>query len=141
MHIITFKYRLYPTRAQETKLQAALCVCRDLYNSFLHDRKFRYEVDGKAPSQYEQEKQIAQWKAAHPELCTVHAHLLQNVAVRVQLAYQSYFRRLQDYQQRRQAGRLKKDEKCPQPPRKKGRGVYDSLTWNRRRARSSTASA
>ena len=126
---ICFKYRLYPTRSQEAKLQAALDVCRGLYNSFLHDRKFRFEVDGKAPSQYEQEKKIAPWKAAHPELSTVHAHLLQNVAVRIQLAYESYFRRLQDYQFRKQIGRINKDEKCPEPPRKKGRGVYDSLTW------------
>ncbi len=129
MNIKTFKYRLYPTRSQERKLQATLDVCRGLYNCFLHDRKFRYEIDGKAPTQCEQEKKIAQWKAAHPELSTVHAHLLQNVAVRIQRAYESYFRRLQDYQVRKQAGRLKKDEKCPQPPRKKGRGVYDSLTW------------
>jgi putative transposase len=124
-----FKYRLYPSRSQETKLQAALDVCRALYNSFLHDRKFRYEVDGKTPTQREQEKMIAQWKSAHLELCTVHAHLLQNVAKRVEFAFDSYFRRLEDYQQRKQSGLLNKDEKCPQPPRKKGRGVYDSLTW------------
>ena len=61
-----FKYRLYPTRSQEKKLQEALDVCRGLYNSFLHDRKFSYEVDGKAPTEREQEKKIAQWKAAHP---------------------------------------------------------------------------
>jgi len=125
----TFKYRIYPTRSQETKLQAALDVCRGLYNSFLHDRKFRFEVEGKAPTEREQEKKIAQWKSDHPELATVHAHLLQNVAKRVEFAFDSYFRRLADYQLRKQAGLLKKDEKCPQPPRKKGRGVYDSLTW------------
>jgi len=125
----TFQYRLYPTRSQERKLQAALDVCRGLYNSFLHDRKFAFEVEGKSPTEREQEKKIAQWKAAHPELATVHAHLLQNVAKRIEFAFDSYFRRLADYQWRKQAGLLKKDEKCPQPPRKKGRGVYDSLTW------------
>jgi putative transposase len=124
-----FKYRLYPSRSQESKLQAALDVCRALYNSFLHDRKFRYEIDGKAPTEGEQEKKIAQWKSANPELTTVHAHLLQNVAKRVEFAFDAYFRRLEDYQQRKQAGLLNKDQKCPQPPRKKGRGVYDSLTW------------
>jgi len=124
-----FQYRLYPTRSQERKLHASLDVCRELYNSFLHDRKFCYEGDGKAPSQREQEKKIAPWKVFHPELATVHAHVLQNVARRVELAYEAYFRRLADYQKRKQAGLLKKDEKCPQPPRKKGRRVYDSLTW------------
>jgi putative transposase len=109
-----FKYRLYPSHSQEKKLQAALDVCRGLYNSFLHDRKFAFEVDGKAPTEREQEKKIAQWKATHPELSTVHAHLLQNVAKRVEFAFDSYFRRLEDYQQRKQAGFLKKDEKCPE---------------------------
>jgi putative transposase len=128
-----FKYRLYPSRSQETKLEEALGVCRGLYNSFLHDRKFAYEVDGRASTQYEQEKKIAQWKSVHPELATVHAHLLQDVARRVHLAYQAYFDRLEDYQERKAQGRLKikngEIEKGPEPPRKKGKGVYDSLTW------------
>src|SRR5579863_2942323 len=94
---ISVKYRLYPTRAQQTKLEETLQVCRGLYNSFLHDRKFSLEIDGKAPSEREQEKKIAQWKCAHPELSTVHAHLLQNVAKRVEFAFDSYFRRLEDF--------------------------------------------
>ena len=135
----TFKYRLYPTRSQETKLQESLDVCRELYNSLLHDRKFCYEVYGKAPTEREQEKKLTGFKADHPELCTVHAHVLQNVALRVDVAYNSYFSRLEDYQYRKGKGRLKQDrragistafeEKCPQPPREKGRGSYDSLTW------------
>ena len=76
MNRTTFKYRRYPSRSQERKLQAALNVCRGLYKSFLHDRKFRFEADGKAPSQYEQEKKIAPWKAAHPKHSKVHSHLL-----------------------------------------------------------------
>lgn len=127
--VICVKYRLYPKRSQETKLEETLEVCRGLYNSFLHWRKFDFEVFGTAPTQFEQEKKIAQWKADHPELSSVHAHVLQNVAVRVDRAYVSYFQRLEDFRLREAIGKLKQDEKCPMPPRKKGRGVYDSLTW------------
>ena len=63
----------------------------------------------------------------------VHSQVLQNVCKRVQLAYNSYFDRLADYQLRKEQGRLKiinnELEKCPGPPRPKGRGSYDSLTY------------
>src|SRR5205807_2014548 len=34
-----FKFRLYPTSAQETILRGTLETCRDVYNSLLHERK------------------------------------------------------------------------------------------------------
>src|SRR5262249_31350338 len=94
MHTVCVKYMLYPTRQQETALEQALDICRQVYNSFLHWRKFAYETTGKAPSLRQQEKSLTVWKQEHPELSTVHAHLLQNVAVRVELAYQAFFRRV-----------------------------------------------
>jgi len=65
----------------------------------------------------------------HPELGKVQSQVLQNVCRRVELAYNSYFDRLADYQQRKALGLLKEEEKCPQPPRNKGKGVYDSITY------------
>jgi putative transposase len=115
-HTICVKYRLYPTHAQETALEQTLDICRQVYNSFLHWRKFAYETTGKAPTRYEQEKSLTVWKQVHPELKEVHAHLLQNVAVRVDLAFQAFFRR------------VKAAEK-PGYPREKGAGCYDSLTF------------
>ena len=116
MATICVKIRLYPTAAQDTKLRATLDVCRQVYNSFLHWRKFGYETQGKAPTEREQEKALAVWKPRHPELSTVHAHLLQNVAIRVDLAFQAFFRRV-------------KAGETPGYPREKGAGQYDSLTF------------
>ncbi len=59
---------------------------------------------------------LAVWKQAHPELATVHAHLLQNTAIQVELAFQAFFRRV-------------KNGETPGYPRKKGRGQYDSFTF------------
>ena len=72
----TFKYRLYPTRREQTRLQDTLDVCRELYNSLLHDRKFRYEVEGKSPSCSDQEKLLPDWKVLHPELNEVYSQVL-----------------------------------------------------------------
>jgi putative transposase len=116
MSMICVKFRLYPTPAQETKLRHTVDVCREVYNSFLQGREYGYEVDGTAPTEREQEKMLAVWKQSHPELSTVHAHLLQNVAIRVELAFQAFFRRV-------------KNGETPGYPRKKGRGHYDSFTF------------
>lgn len=116
MNIICVKFRLYPTRAQQTALEQTLDICRQVYNSFLHWRKFAYETTGEAPTLHQQEKALTIWKQEHPELKGVHAHLLQNVAVRVDLAFQAFFRRV-------------KQGQTPGYPREKGAGSYDSLTW------------
>jgi putative transposase len=43
------RYRLYPTKAQVSQLAWTLETCRQVYNSLVNDRKFQYEVNGKAP--------------------------------------------------------------------------------------------
>ena len=43
----TYTYRIYPSRAQEEKLNQTLEACRILYNSCLVDRRNHYEKTGK----------------------------------------------------------------------------------------------
>ena len=128
-----YKFRLYPTHAQETLLRETLATCREVYNSLLHWRKHDYEVTGKSPSYYDQKRALPVWKKSHPELSRVYSQVLQNVCKRVDLAYQSYFDRLAEYKEREARGRLKivhgEAEKCPGPPRPKGKGSYDSLAY------------
>ena len=110
----SYSFRLYPTKAQGTALNAALSTLRHVYNSLLNERKFVYETTGKGISQYEQEKHFAAWRKQFPELKDVHSHLLQNAALRVNLAYAGFFRRV-------------KAGETPGYPRSKGEGQYDSL--------------
>ncbi len=109
-----YSFRLYPTKAQETALNAALSTLRYVYNSLLNERKFMYETTGKGITQYAQERHFAAWRKQFPELKEVHSHLLQNAALRVNLAYAGFFLR------------IKKGE-TPGYPRSKGEGQYDSL--------------
>src|SRR5690242_6582454 len=106
-----YKFRLYPSAAQETLLKQMFSTCCNVYNSMIHWRRYDYELFKKSPSYYEQAKALPKWKEQHPELCVVHSQVLQNVCKRVDLAYQAYFRRLEDYCERKAKGVLKAGEK------------------------------
>lgn len=112
----TFKYRIYPTKAQANQLTKQLELCRWLYNKTLETRKTAYETEGKSIGHYDTIKMIPGWKVEKPALKTVHSQVLQNVSTRVELAYQAFFRRV-------------KAGEDPGYPRFKGYGRYDSMTY------------
>lgn len=116
MNVITVKYRLYPTPAQESTLRQTLAVCCEVYNSLVNWRKHDYEVHGKSPNYLTQQNALPRWKPAHPELCGLYSQVLQDVVKRVDLAFQAFFRRA-------------KNGETPGFPRFKGKGHYDSLTY------------
>ncbi|GAC1342733.1 MAG: RNA-guided endonuclease TnpB family protein [Ktedonobacteraceae bacterium] len=111
-----FQYRLYPTKKQETLLNQTREECRWLYNQLLEKRKHAYEQEGKSLTCYGQIKTFPILKEERPSLNTVHSQVLQNVAVRIDLAFKAFFRR------------YKAGEK-PGYPRFKGYGRYDSFTY------------
>ena len=112
----TYKYRVYPTAAQETILAKMLEECRWLYNKVLETRKESYESQGIFLGNYDTMVMIPGWKLERPSLKSVHSQVLQNVNVRVDLAFQSFFRRV-------------KAGETPGHPRFKGYGRYDSMTY------------
>ena len=112
----TFKYRLYPTKFQVTKMNNILEQTRWVYNETLALRKSAWESEKKSIGLYDTQKELTKWKANKPELTAVQAQALQNAQVRVDLAFKAFFRR------------CKAGEK-PGFPRFKGRGWYDSITY------------
>ena len=116
MSVICVKYRILPTRAQETALSQALETLRGVYNSLLNERKYIYETTGSGIGQYTQEKHFSMWRKEFPELAQVHSHLLQNVALRINNAFTAFFRRV-------------RNNETPGYPRFKGKGTYDSFTF------------
>lgn len=97
-------------------LESTLEECRWLYNHLLEMRKTAWEQEGKRLSCYAQQATYPILKEQHPSLNRVHSQVLQNVAVRVDLAFKAFFRR------------VKAGEK-PGYPRCKGHGRYDSITY------------
>lgn len=113
----TYKYRIYPTKAQRTILGKMLEECRWLYNKILETRKNSYEQQGIWLGNYDTMTMIPIWKKDRQTLKNVHSQVLQNVNIRVDLAYQAFFRRVKAGQE--EAGF----------PRFKGYGRYDSMTF------------
>jgi len=111
-----FQYRLYPTKKQATKLTDTLGECRWLYNHLLEKRKEASEQRGENLTCYGQINAFPILKAEHPSLTTVHSQVLQNVAVRIDLAFKAFFRRC-------------KAAETPGFPRFRGRDRYDSFTF------------
>lgn len=112
----TFKYRIYPTKKQDRIMRQWLEECRWLFNHFLAERKNAWEQEQKSLSLYEQQASLPTLKKQRPSLASVHSQVLQNVAVRIDLAFKAFFRR------------VKAGEK-PGYPRFRGKGRYDSFTF------------
>ncbi len=112
----TYKYRLYPTPGQTRLLERVLEECRWLYNETLAYRKRAWEERRESVSLYATQRLLPEWKQARPSLKQVHSQVLQNVQVRVDLAFKAFFRRV-------------KAGETPGYPRFRGKGRYDSFTF------------
>jgi putative transposase len=89
----TFKHRLYPTKEQRRLLAQQLEECRWLYNRRLAERTTAWEQRQVSVSYHGQAKSLPMLKAERPSLARVQSQVLQNVAVRIDLAFKAFFRR------------------------------------------------
>ena len=112
----SYKYRIHPTKSQETILNGMLNECGWLYNRILETRNISFEQNGISLGLYETQNMIPAWKVERPSLKKVHSLTLQNVNIRVDLAFKAFFRRV-------------KLGETPGYPRFKGQGRYDSMTF------------
>jgi putative transposase len=112
----TFQYRLYPTKQQQRLFEQQLEECRWLYNHLLAERRDAWEQRQESLRYYDQATSLPSLKAERLTLACVHSQVLQNVAVRIDLAFKAFFRRVR-------AG-----EK-PGYPRFRGYGRYGSITF------------
>jgi len=112
----TYRYRIFPTKSQAHMLERQLELCRWLYNDTLAYRKNAWEKEQKTVNRFETQNRLPQLKLDRPELKEVHSLVLQNVIIRVELAFKAFFRRSQSGEE-------------PGYPRFKGRGRYDSISY------------
>ena len=124
MHKRTYKYRIYPTKAQRTSLQKSLDACRWVYNQALAVRRDAWEQDQKLVSRYDTIRMIPSWKQEHHFLLDAYSQSLQEACTRVDLAFQAFFRRVKTGSTPRTDGGEK-----PGYPRFKGQSRYDSFTY------------
>lgn len=112
-----FKYRIYLTNGQRRILERQLEECRWVYNETLATRRDAWEQRQESLRLYDTQAMLPVWKLARPSLKLVHSQVLQNVQVRVDLAFQAFFRR------------VKAGEPDVGYPRFKGFGRYDSICY------------
>ena len=89
---VTFK--LYPNAAQSARLEAWTRLHCELYNAALEERIDAWRKAGKSISYFDQQNALPQIKADRPEFVELGSHALQQTLHRLDLAFQSFFRRV-----------------------------------------------
>jgi len=112
---LTYRYRLYPSRAQEEKLLATIDRCRWLYNHFLE--QLNRKENGKTPRRYELQATLPELKREYPELKQAHSKVLQMVLHQL-------------YSNLRSLAELKRNGRKVGRLRFKGEGWFKSFTYN-----------
>jgi len=83
-----------PSEKGDAETKKMLELCRWLYNDTLAYRKNAWEKEERS-SRFETQNRLPQLKLTLPELKEVHSLVLQNVIIRVELAFKAFFRRSQ----------------------------------------------
>ncbi len=112
----TFQYRIFPTPAQETALQHTLHRSAWKHATTCLRTRTAWEERGESLSLYGQQETFGALKVQRPSLKSVHSQVLQNVAVRIDLAFKAFFRRV-------------KAGETPGFPRFRGYQRYDSFCY------------
>ena len=110
----TFKYRLYPSKAQQRLLEQTLETCRRWYNACLEERKSAWDGERRNVGKYEQLAKVKEYRKANPYAAQIHSHILQVVVQDLDKAFQAFFRRV-------------KAGETPGYPRFKGYNRFDSF--------------
>lgn len=116
----TYKFRLYPSAEQETKLDEQIEMCRQLYNGLLEQRITAHKM-GKKIGYVKQANEIPELKRTFEEYKNIHSQVLQDVAKRVDRTYRNFFRRVREKKSGKQ---LKAGF-----PRFKSKTRYRSITY------------
>jgi transposase len=112
----TYKYKLKPTSDQERTLAFVLRRCCELYNAALLERREAWRKCGVGVTLAQQSAQLPEIKEVRPEYRDINAQVLQDVLMRLDRAFQAFFRRIHEGQ-------------TPGYPRFHSANRYDSFTY------------
>ena len=112
--ILTYRFRLLPTRRQHRALEAILEGQRQLYNAALEERIGAYGKAGITRTYIDQCKALTEWRQSDPEGVCVPANLQRWTLKRLDEAYQGFFRRVRMGQK-------------PGFPRFRGKGRFETF--------------
>ena len=90
----SYRFRIYPTPTQEVLLQNTFGCVRYVFNHYLAQRKGQYEQTGKAPTRFEQDRDLTKLKKELEWLRKPDKCALQNSLKDLDTAYQNFFRQV-----------------------------------------------
>ena len=112
----SYTYKLKPTLEQARMLEQTLMLCRHVYNAAVGERREAWRLRGVSVNYYQQKAELPGIKEAMPDYAKVHSQVLQDVVLRVERAFQAFFRRV-------------KSGETAGYPRFQGRNRYHSFTY------------
>lgn len=92
----SYKFRIYPNRAQTVQIQRTFGCCRYVFNHYLAKRKETYEQSGKTLNYYDCTGDMTQLKKSLEWLKEVDATALQSALRDLDTAYHNFFRRVKN---------------------------------------------
>ena len=92
--MLTFQYRLLPTKRQHRALEAILESQRQLYNAALEERIGAYRQTGATLTCFDQFRSLTQWRRQDTDASAIPANLQRWTLKQLDAAYLGYFRRL-----------------------------------------------
>ena len=115
--VVTYRFRLLPSRRQHRALEALLESQRQLYNAALEERIQAFQKRGLTRSYMDQTKALTEWRRSDPDACAYPLCLQRATLKRLDLAYSGFFRRVES------GGK-------PGYPRFRGKGWFDSFGFS-----------
>jgi len=114
--IKTYKFRLYPSKAQIKSLEQTLDICRELYNAALQERRDAWKLNRVSVGFFDQSRQLPEIKTIRGDVADVNSTVLQDVLRRLSKTFDAFF------------SRVKKGEKAGFP-RFKNQNRFNSFTY------------
>lgn len=90
--VVTFRYRLLPTRRQHRALREILESQRVFYNAALEERIGAYRNAHKSLTYFDQAKSLTEWRRDDPEARHLPVNLQRGTLKRLDEAYRGFFR-------------------------------------------------
>jgi putative transposase len=112
--ILTYRYRLLPTKQQHRALEVILESQRQLYNAALEERIDAYRKASVTRTLFDQQKALTEWRHGDPEGSALPLNIQRATLKRLDGAYKAFFRRV-------------KTGGKPGFPRFRGKGWFDSF--------------
>lgn len=116
--ILTYCYRILPTKRQHRALDEILEGQRQLYNAGLEERIDAYRKRGIARTYFDQSQALTEWRHSDAAAAALPLTLQRWTLKRLDDAYQAFFRR------------LKTGERRPGFPRFRGKGRFNTFGFN-----------